>query len=104
MLLGAVLRPEADPGSVEYRRALAASPISHVTPDDPPFLLVHGDADDTVPIAHAEAMVAALREAGVPVKLHRVVGGVHGPGLVADPAIAAQIVAWFDEHLRGEVV
>jgi acetyl esterase/lipase len=101
MLLGAQVRPDADPGSVEYRRAVSASPLSHVTPDDPPFFFIHGDADDTVPIAHAEAMVAALRDAGVPVKLHRVAGGVHGPGLVADPAIAAQIVAWFDEHLRG---
>ncbi|MBN1642074.1 MAG: alpha/beta hydrolase [Anaerolineae bacterium] len=100
MFLGAAVNPNADPGSVEYRRAREASPVSHVTPDDPPFFLIHGDADDTVPIAHAEAMVEALCGAGVPVKLRRVPGGVHGPGLVADPEIAAEIVAWFDQHLR----
>ena len=101
MFLGALVRPGADPGSLEVRRAVEASPLSHVTPGDPPFLLIHGDADDTVPIAHSEAMVEALVDAGVPVKLHRVPGGVHGPRLVDDPEIAAEIVAWFDEHLRG---
>lgn len=101
MLLRARVNPDANPGSVEYRRALEASPISYVTPDDPPFFLIHGDADDTVPITQSEAMAEALRKAGVPVKHRRVPGKGHGPGLVADPEIAAEIVAWFDEHLRG---
>ena len=45
-------------------------------------------------------MAKALRQAGVPVQHRRVPGGVHGPGLVADPEIAAEILAWFDEYLR----
>jgi acetyl esterase/lipase len=100
LFLGASLRPDSDPGSVEHRRAAAASPITHVTAGAPPFLLVHGDADDTVPIAQSDAMAAALERAGVPVKLIRVPGGRHGPALVADPAIAADIRAWFDTHLK----
>jgi len=101
MFLGASVNPDINPGSVEYRRALEASPIAHVTPNAPPFFFIHGDADDTVPIAQSEAMAEALRKAGVPVKYRRVPGGGHGPGLVADPEITAEIVAWFDEHLRG---
>ena len=33
-------------GSVEYQRFVAASPVTHVTADDPPVLLIHGDADE----------------------------------------------------------
>jgi acetyl esterase/lipase len=102
MFLGAALRPDADRGSIEYRRALEASPIAHVAPGAAPFFFIHGDADDVVPIAQTEAMAQALREAGVPVKHRRVPRGVHGPGLVNDPQIAAEIVAWFDEHLREQ--
>jgi len=101
MLLGAVVSPDADPGSIEYRRALEASPIAHVTPGAPPFYLVHGEADDVVPIAHSEAMAEALGSAGVPVEFRRVPGIGHGPGLLADPALRAEVQAWFDEHLQG---
>jgi acetyl esterase/lipase len=100
MMLGASLGPDALPGSIEYRRAMEASPITHVTPDAAPFYLVHGDADDVVPFAASEAMAEALANAGVPVKLRRVSGGVHGPQIVADPVIAAEIRAWFDEYLQ----
>jgi acetyl esterase/lipase len=100
LFLGAQVRPDADPGSIEYRRALEASPIAHVTADDPPFFFIHGDADDVVPISGSEAMAQALRKVGVPVKHMRVPGAGHGPGLVADPAIAVEIRAWFDQHLK----
>ncbi|PYR25958.1 MAG: alpha/beta hydrolase, partial [Acidobacteria bacterium] len=43
-----------------------------MTPDDPPFLLIHGDADKTVPFQQSEIMDAALQKAGVAVKLIRV--------------------------------
>ncbi|HXU68640.1 MAG TPA: alpha/beta hydrolase [Polyangia bacterium] len=39
----------------------AASPLSHVGPNAPPFLVVHGDRDSIVPVAEARAFVAALR-------------------------------------------
>ena len=100
MMLGASLGPDAPPGSIEYRRALEASPITHVTPDAAPFYLVHGDADDVVPFAASEAMAEALANASVPVKLRRVPGGVHGPQIVADAVIATEIRAWLDEHLQ----
>jgi acetyl esterase/lipase len=54
------------------------SPVSFVSPDDPPMLIVHGDADQTVPVAHAQVLEAALKKAGVPVELHLVKGGNHG--------------------------
>ncbi|MBI1355214.1 MAG: alpha/beta hydrolase fold domain-containing protein [Acidobacteria bacterium] len=56
------------------------NPISYVTPDDPPFLIVHGDKDPLVPFHQSELLEAALEKAGVPVSLYKVVGGEHGRG------------------------
>jgi acetyl esterase/lipase len=54
-----------------------ASPITHVTPDAPPFLLVHGTADWLVPFAQSEALHAALTAAGVEARLVPVDGAQH---------------------------
>jgi acetyl esterase/lipase len=45
-------------------RARRASPITHVSKDAPPFLLVHGDADKTVPVAQSDRLEKALKDAG----------------------------------------
>jgi acetyl esterase/lipase len=102
LFLGANASRAAAEGSIERRRAVAASPLTHVREGAPPFFLIHGDADETVPIAQSELLAAALEKVGTPVKLRRVPGGVHGPGIVRDAEIAAEIRAWFDEHLRRE--
>jgi acetyl esterase/lipase len=54
-----------------------ASPVTHVTPDAPPFLLVHGTTDWLVPYAQSEQLAAALVAAGVPVRLVPVDGAEH---------------------------
>ena len=91
--------------SVEYRRFVEASPVTHVTADDPPTLLIHGDADAVVRYRNAEVMKAALEKAGVPVDLLRVPGAGHGPtfpGAENPPDYIGAMVAWFDRHLpRG---
>jgi acetyl esterase/lipase len=46
-----------------------ASPITHVTPDDPPFLLIHGDRDELVPVEQSQLMYERLVQAGVPAEL-----------------------------------
>lgn len=46
-----------------------ASPISHVTPDDPPFLLIHGDRDELVPVEQSQLMFDRLVQTGVPAQL-----------------------------------
>lgn len=48
---------------------LAASPITHVTPDDPPFLLIHGDRDELVPVEQSQLMYDRLVQTGVPAQL-----------------------------------
>jgi acetyl esterase/lipase len=54
-----------------------ASPITHVTPDAPPFLLVHGTADWLVPYSQSEQLHAALTAAGVEARLVPVEGAQH---------------------------
>jgi acetyl esterase/lipase len=54
-----------------------ASPITHVTPDAPAFLLVHGTADWLVPYDQSEQLHAALTAAGVACRLEPVEGAQH---------------------------
>lgn len=58
----------------------AASPARHVTADDPPMLLVYGQADRLVPPDQAKQLRAALEKAGVPHRLILLQAG-HGFGL-----------------------
>jgi acetyl esterase/lipase len=88
--------------NVKYREA---SPITHVTGDDAPMLLYHGDQDPIVPIQQSELMEAGLKKAGVAVRFVRVPGGRHGahfafPDTIAPPDDAADAIAWFDAHLK----
>ncbi|QXD23302.1 alpha/beta hydrolase [Opitutia bacterium ISCC 51] len=91
-------------GSIEHTIASEASPITHVTKDDAPILLVHGDADPTVDFSQSEHMHTKLKSTGVPSKLIRVKNGGHGfnyGGHKPDDIDQTQI-AWFDKHLRGK--
>lgn len=106
LLLGARVVESTPKTSIEYKTAWAASPINYVSGDDAPVLLVHGDADRTVPFHQSEMMEAALKNAGVPVKLIRIEGGDHGPtfpGAKNPPDYKAEMVRWFDTHLRKRV-
>ena len=46
--------------------ALRASPVRHVSPDDPPCLVIHGTADPAIPVDQAVRLDAALGAVGVP--------------------------------------
>lgn len=60
--------------------ALAArmSPLTLVHKGQPPVFIVHGDADDVVPIQSSKLLKEALDQAGVPSEFHVVPGGGHG--------------------------
>jgi dipeptidyl aminopeptidase/acylaminoacyl peptidase len=55
-----------------------ASTISHVTPDDAPILIYHGDADELVDVRQARALDRALTRAGVAHELIILPGADHG--------------------------
>ena len=65
-----------------------ASPVTHVTPDDPPLLMVHGESDRVVPYAQSMIMQQAYLKLGLEVELVKVLNAGHGFQPVADKAIS----------------
>ncbi|WP_394327405.1 prolyl oligopeptidase family serine peptidase [Halopelagius longus] len=53
------------PKSENRARFEQASPVTHVSANDPPFLIMHGRADQVVPIKHSRVLYDALDKAGV---------------------------------------
>jgi acetyl esterase/lipase len=78
-----------------------ASPMSHVSSDDPPTLLLHGTIDDTVAIDQSERLVEALKKSGVEVAYDRVEGWPHAMDLEPDvnQHCIMTMFEFFDEHL-----
>lgn len=58
-------------------RFTAASPISYVHRDAPPFFLLHGDRDQLAPIGQARAFCAALQGAGAPTVAYAELANAH---------------------------
>lgn len=92
-------KPVVDDAKIlEIGRAI--SPVTHVSADDPPTLIIHGDADFLVPIQQSEEVLAKLKAAGVETKLVVKKGAGHGwPDLVKDMSTIAD---WFDAHLKAK--
>ena len=87
-------------GPLEERTAVAraASPLTHLSADDPPILTVHGTADAVVPIAQAEEFEAAARQVGARHELVRVEGAGHGFDRPDERRLSREFL---DQHLRG---
>ena len=66
----------AAPNRAEIARRV--SPLEYVRAGLPPVIMIHGDADPTVPYQHSVRLKAALDKAGVPNQLFTVPGGHHG--------------------------
>ena len=77
--------------------ARQASPVTYASAHAPPFLIVHGDKDDTVPLSQAQALDKALRAAKAHVTLHVVAGAGHG---ALNPDTFKLTSDFFDQHLR----
>jgi acetyl esterase/lipase len=67
--------------------ARQASPLSFVTADDPPLLIIHGDRDQTVPYSQGQILAEKLGEAGNAGALIKVLNAGHG--FVPTPALAS---------------
>jgi acetyl esterase/lipase len=77
-----------------------ANPITYITSDDPPFLIVHGDTDPLVPHHQSELLEAALKNANVPVTFYTVKGGGHG-GFI-DPNVPKLTKEFLAEYLKAK--
>ncbi len=93
LLLGGAIQDKPD-------AARSASPITYVSKDDPPFLLVHGSDDPTVPFDQSVRLHDALKNAGVPSTLLRIENGAHGG--FQNPAWRARVRQFLDATLRQQ--
>ena len=86
--------------------AIKASPITYITSDDPPFLILHGDKDTVVPLEQSEMLYNKLIEAHVPAKLVVVKNAAHGFRQEGGPIspgwfqISSTIADFFDRYLK----
>ncbi len=88
-------------GPLDFDAALqeSVSPVAHVSSEDAPTLLVHGDKDATVPLRNSVRMRDALQKSGVETELIVMEGAGHAfPGQYGSRAASA-LSEWFDQHL-----
>lgn len=83
----------------KHAEAVAASPVTYVTKDDPPFISFHGTKDMRVAYLHAQAIHAALQKAGVTSLLVPITDGGHGS--VNHPEVKVRGEKFADKVLRG---
>jgi acetyl esterase/lipase len=69
---------------------IAASAVTYVGPDDPPFFIVHGNNDFVVPLSESQELAQRLRAAGDPVRLVIVPRASH---VGVDPMLQTEIPA-----------
>lgn len=88
-------------GFVSEKSELAAlaSPVTHASKTSPPFLIIHGDQDDVVPVVEGRAMHAALQKAGAESTLLILPGVKHHP---YGKEMSQAMDAFFAKHLQGQ--
>jgi alpha-L-fucosidase 2 len=81
-----------------------ASPAMHITGNEPPFLLIHGDKDKSVPLYQSTHLQAALKAAGVPCDLIIIMNGPHATGswhrIPGVPPWEREMTEWLNRVLR----
>ncbi len=83
------------------------SPVSYIDANDPPFLILHGDQDQSIPLEQSQILFEALQKSGVPAELIIVknaghsflaIGGRIKPNIIE---LAQKVADFFDQHLKG---
>jgi acetyl esterase/lipase len=83
----------------DKKLADSVSPILNVSGDDPPTLLIHGDADTLVKLDNSERILAAFKKEKVPCDLIVMKGAGHGFAGEQGEQAGKALVAWFDKYL-----
>jgi dipeptidyl aminopeptidase/acylaminoacyl peptidase len=80
-------------------KAAQASPVSYVSKDDPPFLIMHGTEDPVVPYPQSVLLREALEKTGIPVELVPLEGARHGGKEFRAPEILRRVKKFFASFL-----
>ncbi|OZV70107.1 alpha/beta hydrolase [Winogradskyella aurantia] len=78
------------------------APVTYASKDDPPTLIMHGNADKVVPLIQGQLMYSALQQAGV--ESHFIVfeNTTHSPTVEQARRGVDEALAWFDKHLGNK--
>ena len=83
-------------------KARKASPLTYVSKDSAPFLIMQGDQDKLVPLGQSELLAEAIKKAGVDVKLVVVKSNGHGGPGFNSTENRKLIEDFFAKHLGKE--
>lgn len=93
-------RPQRFPAlNFEKEKAPDYSPIIHVSPDDPPSLLIHGDKDELVPLSNSKIIYEAFQKNNVKTQMIIIEGAGHGFRDEDAKRASAAMVSWFEQTL-----
>ncbi|MCU0711269.1 MAG: prolyl oligopeptidase family serine peptidase [Pirellula sp.] len=82
------------------KKADQFSPLKHVSKDDAPTFLIHGDKDELVPIWHSEKIEQELKANNVPTEFVVIKDAGHGFDGEGNKRLYAGMLAWFEKHLK----
>ncbi len=82
--------------------AKIASAAHHVTKDDPPLLIFHGDKDNTVLIDQSEAITKVYESKGLSVQMNVLTGKKHGGNVFYKGENRQRVLKFLDEVLRAK--
>ena len=88
------------PPSSRPELARQADPVTFASADDPPFLILHGEADRVVPPIHSRRLAEALRRAGAPVVTLMMVPNADHVFSRQWPFVTARTLEFLDRHLK----
>jgi acetyl esterase/lipase len=84
-------------------KAARANPIAYISKSAPPFLIVHGNEDASVPPHQSQLLYDALKQVGVSVHFHTIKGAGHGQGF-GGPEIEPMVSSFFERVLKAKTM
>ncbi|MCF6174389.1 MAG: alpha/beta hydrolase [Victivallaceae bacterium] len=79
----------------------SASPITYLSKDDPPVLILQGDQDRVVPKDQSEYLHKRYQAAGLDSELYIIKGASHGGRQFSDKTRHALIKTFLDKHIKA---
>lgn len=82
---------------------IKASPVTHVSKNDPPFLIIHGTEDTVVEMSQSLGFIAELQKKGVSVELVTVEGAGHAFHMqLPQKDLRSIVIDFFNKHLKNK--
>ncbi|AVQ22844.1 alpha/beta hydrolase [Fusobacterium nucleatum subsp. nucleatum ATCC 23726] len=99
-LNGVVLSNEINSVDNMPEKVKAANPMTYITKDTPPFLLLHGDKDILVSPSQTEKLHKALVTKGIDSTRYIVKGAAHGGEYWVQPEVMKVIINFLNKNLK----